>query len=291
MVKSTRTLLKKLLCVWLTILLLCQIATIGTPQELHVNEAVKDLSETPEAFRNVCTYKSSKNMGTGPSLAGLALARPLLGELINNFELYYVAYKERTSTVNTRQVCVVRPVNTVAWLLTSSSVFSIRMHQGTRPASNIAHDAPRSTNNSVCKIHVSSCRDRMAELPVYQTFQENHINQFLSLSRKNLWAEEGSQHDLSAPVARGLNCGLWFKSWPWLHIKGYGFCHLWLQARKQQKMMAGSGNAAFVSKGFANWKDATISFQRDDCSKRHKEAFEKMVTLPATRDIVTPCPA
>jgi len=27
-------------------------------------------------------------------------------------------------------------------------------------------------------------------------------------------------------------------------------------------MMAGSGNAAFVSKGFANWKDATISFQR-----------------------------
>ena len=108
MVKSTRTLLKKLLCVWLTILLLCQIATIGTPQELHVNEAVKDLSETPEAFRNVCTYKSSKNMGTGPSLAGLALARPLLGELINNFELYYVAYKERTSTVNTRQVCSIR---------------------------------------------------------------------------------------------------------------------------------------------------------------------------------------
>jgi len=63
-------------------------------------------------------YKSSKNIGTGPSLAGLALARSLLGELINNFELYYVAYKERTSAVNTRQVCVARPVNADARLLT-----------------------------------------------------------------------------------------------------------------------------------------------------------------------------
>jgi len=102
---------KIIVCVWLTIPLFCQLATIGTPQELHVNEAVKDLSKTPEAFQNVCTYKSSKNIGTGPSLAGLALARPLLGELINNFELYYVAYKERTSAVNAQQDCVARPVN------------------------------------------------------------------------------------------------------------------------------------------------------------------------------------
>lgn len=42
----------------------------------------------------------------------------------------------------------------------------------------------------------------------------------------------------------------------------------------------------FVSKGFSNWKDATISFRKHDSSGCHKEAVEKMITLPATtRDV------
>lgn len=47
-------------------------------------------------------------------------------------------------------------------------------------------------------------------------------------------------------------------------------------------MSAGNSDAAFVSKGFSNSKDATISFRKHDSSGCHKEAVEKMITLPAT---------
>ena len=60
-----------------------------------------------------------------------------------------------------------------------------------------------------------------------------------------------------------------------------------MQALKQQKVTAGNNDAAFVSKGFSNWKDATMSFRKHDSSGCHKKGVEKMITLPATtRDIV-----
>lgn len=37
-----------------------------------------------------------------------------------------------------------------------------------------------------------------------------------------------------------------------------------------------------LSKGFCNWKDATISFRQHEKSLCHKEAVEKLLTLPAT---------
>jgi len=54
-------------------------------------------------------------IGAGPGLAGPARAGPLLGEPI---ELYYVAYKERPSVVDGRQVYNTRPVNAVVCTLT-----------------------------------------------------------------------------------------------------------------------------------------------------------------------------
>ena len=44
--------------------------------------------------------------------------RTILGELINNFELFYLAYKEMPSALYSRQVSIVCPVNTVACMLT-----------------------------------------------------------------------------------------------------------------------------------------------------------------------------
>ena len=37
-----------------------------------------------------------------------------------------------------------------------------------------------------------------------------------------------------------------------------------------------------MSKGFTNWKDATVAFRQHESSKCHKEAQEKLVTLPAS---------
>ena len=41
-----------------------------------------------------------------------------------------------------------------------------------------------------------------------------------------------------------------------------------------------------MSRGFCNWKDRTIAFHNHEKSLCHKEAVEKVLTLPATtRDV------
>ena len=37
-----------------------------------------------------------------------------------------------------------------------------------------------------------------------------------------------------------------------------------------------------VTKGYSNWKDATVAFNKHEGSNCHREAVEVIVTLPAT---------
>ena len=53
----------------------------------------------------------------------------------------------------------------------------------------------------------------------------------------------------------------WFTKWTWLHYCKHAdvvFCHTCILALRQKKMQLNRGNTSFVSKGFSNWKDATI---------------------------------
>ena len=43
-----------------------------------------------------------------------------------------------------------------------------------------------------------------------------------------------------------------------------------------------NAEAAFITKGFANWKDATMKFEKHQTSKCHEEAVLKIVNIPAT---------
>ena len=54
-----------------------------------------------------------------------------------------------------------------------------------------------------------------------------------------------------------------------------------------QKRLQWSTNAdmAFVSKGFYNWKDATVKFALHSSSNCHKEAVLKMVTMPSGKSV------
>ena len=47
-------------------------------------------------------------------------------------------------------------------------------------------------------------------------------------------------------------------------------------------MTLGRGDAAFITKGFTNWKDGTIAFKNHEGSSCHKEAMQMIVVLPAT---------
>ena len=85
-------------------------------------------------------------------------------------------------------------------------------------------------------------------------------------------------------VKRAFQPG-WFKSWRWLHYDEANdivLCHTCVQALDQRKVRSNLGDAAFLTKGYCNWKDATIAFRKHESSAFHKEAVEMMMTLPAT---------
>ena len=72
----------------------------------------------------------------------------------------------------------------------------------------------------------------------------------------------------------------WFTKWTWLHYceeADVVFCHTCVLALRQKKMQRNRGDVAFTSKGFSNWKDATIGFKNHEASASHKEALQ--VTL------------
>ena len=81
----------------------------------------------------------------------------------------------------------------------------------------------------------------------------------------------------------------WFKRWNWLHYdesQDVVFCLPCLKAFKEKKLTGGNPDKAFISNGFANWKDACVKFNIHEQSSCHKESIEKIVTLPSTvRDV------
>ena len=78
----------------------------------------------------------------------------------------------------------------------------------------------------------------------------------------------------------------WFLIWPWLHyIEDQNMVLCFICARANlEECLSWSSNAdsAFVTKGFCNWKDASVKFSINSSTKCHKEAVLKIVTLPFT---------
>lgn len=92
----------------------------------------------------------------------------------------------------------------------------------------------------------------------------------------------------SKPVQRSFQKA-WFQKWNWLHWdteSEQAFCHTCVRAAKQGTLTSGLIDLAFISRGFQNWKDATIAFANHEKSGCHKLAVEAIITLPATtRDV------
>ena len=78
----------------------------------------------------------------------------------------------------------------------------------------------------------------------------------------------------------------WFDKWPWLHYvesSDVALCFNCSQARKQKRLQwSNNADEAFISKGFSNWKDATVKFVQHASSNCHKESILKMVTMPTS---------
>ncbi len=78
----------------------------------------------------------------------------------------------------------------------------------------------------------------------------------------------------------------WFQRWTWIHYDedhDLAYCYLCTKAYKEGKFISCSRlEYTYISKGYSNWKDATVNFAAHDKSSCHKEAILKVVTLPAT---------
>ena len=59
-------------------------------------------------------------------------------------------------------------------------------------------------------------------------------------------------------------------------------CFTCVSAVKQKKLLSMSASkidGAFISNGFVNWKDATVSFRKHESSECHRAATEAMISL------------
>ena len=81
----------------------------------------------------------------------------------------------------------------------------------------------------------------------------------------------------------------WCEKYSWLHYDNStdaAYCYICMKAELGNKFLASTKHdPAFISKGFKNWKDATIAFNahlRSDC---HKEGCEILELRSTTNDV------
>ena len=77
--------------------------------------------------------------------------------------------------------------------------------------------------------------------------------------------------------------GKWFDKYTWLHYdegKDSAYCFTCKTADEQNKLRTKYKDSAFISRGFNNWKDGTVGFNKHEGSDCHKEAVQVMEVIP-----------
>ena len=75
----------------------------------------------------------------------------------------------------------------------------------------------------------------------------------------------------------------------WLHWhepSERAFCFTCVSAFRERKLKCGTADIAFITRGYQNWKDATIAFCNHESSACHKQAVDVMITIPATHSVL-----
>ena len=91
------------------------------------------------------------------------------------------------------------------------------------------------------------------------------------------------------PKQRSFNKS-WFEHFPWLHYdqsKDAAFCFTCIVALSKNMISSSKVEKVFTEFGYRNWKKALESgrgFLKHECSDPHKEATERLITVPATSE-------
>ena len=124
------------------------------------------------------------------------------------------------------------------------------------------------------------CLSPSCQQKIVQTLTPLHTSPGISPFLRNLFGRSKGSFNAS-----------WFDEWAWLHwdeASQRAFCFTCVSAFKH-KLRSATADAAYITKGYQNWKDATLSFRNHESSACHKEAVKKMVTMPATHCDVGEC--
>ena len=106
------------------------------------------------------------------------------------------------------------------------------------------------------------------------------------------WCHFASRYSIqfgkSKPVFRNVQVA-WFDSWRWLHyVEGEDkvICHTCTRAHRTHQLATSMLDAAFITKGYTNWKDATRKnglFATWKMARQcHRVAVQRSITLHAT---------
>ena len=78
----------------------------------------------------------------------------------------------------------------------------------------------------------------------------------------------------------------WFSRWKWLYYnegRALAFCFTCMKAYTENKLCSATNlETMYISTGYGNWKDASVTFAAHEASTCHKDAILKTITLPAT---------
>ena len=82
----------------------------------------------------------------------------------------------------------------------------------------------------------------------------------------------------------------WCEQFDWLHYNislDTAFCYPCMKCDREKKFLASTKREqAFISKGYAYWKEATTAFKKHMSSDCHYEAVQALIILPkCTKDI------
>ena len=75
----------------------------------------------------------------------------------------------------------------------------------------------------------------------------------------------------------------WFDKYKWLHYseaRDAAYCYTCKTADEQKKLRTKYKESSFISRGFTNWKDGTVGFNKHESSECHKEAVQVIEVIP-----------
>lgn len=148
----------------------------------------------------------------------------------------------------------------------------------TENAFNETVNSAATNNGSKCDVDPQDCNLEQSQ-ELNEPFEKNQPRN-ISFPKR--------QYGVKNPVYRRFQ-KQFFDDFPWLHYNEQtdrAFCHECICANHENMITSAKIEQAFISEGYANWKEANQRFKRHEESECHKEAVLRLNVQKECKDVV-----